>query len=104
MLIAGDPAAETATTSSNEDDDTLPLIEDILYRALQQRERCSMANAGPGEGAEAISGKGAKTICNRTPTPDNNMDNNMGNTQGELYTMPQNITAQVRLYLLILRR
>jgi hypothetical protein len=60
MLTAGDCAAETATPSSDEDDDSFPPIEEVLCRALQNRylgvegEHCDTANAGRGDGEEAL--------------------------------------------------
>jgi hypothetical protein len=91
MLTAGDSAAETAAPNSDENDDSFPPIEEILYRALQRRglgvvgEDHSTANAGRGEGEEAFSAQRDNAICNGALTP----GNSVGNTQGELYTVPQ---------------
>jgi hypothetical protein len=91
MLTAGDSAAETATPNSDEGDDRFPLIEEVLYQALQKRdlgvvgEHCSTVNAGRGEGEKAFSGQRDNAICNSASTP----GDSVGNTQGELYPVPQ---------------
>lgn len=54
-----------------------------------------MANAGRGEGEVALSSQRDTTICNRTPTP----DNNVGYIRGELYPLPQNTGAQIQFML-----
>lgn len=103
MLTAVNSVAETAITSDDENDDSFPPIEDILYRALQKRdlgavgEHCSMANAGRDEGEEALAGQRNN---NSTATA----GNKMGNTQGELYPVPQNTKAKIHLCLLTLQR
>jgi hypothetical protein len=100
MLTAGNSAAETATPSCDEADDSFPLIEEILYQALRKRglsvgEHCSTANAGRGAGEEALSEQRDNTIYNSVSTP----GNSLGNTQGELYPAPQNTKAQIQFML-----
>jgi hypothetical protein len=88
MLIAGNSIAECTTASSNKDK-SLPLIKDILYRALQKRglsivgEYCNIASADLAEGKEAYSGQRDKAICSSISI----LRNKVGNTQGKLYSV-----------------
>ena len=84
MLTAGNFIVESATASSDEDESS-PLIKDMLCGALRRRdlgavgEHCSMANTDLGEGGEALPSQRDKAVCNSTSTT----GNNVGNTQGE---------------------
>jgi hypothetical protein len=86
MLTAGDSAAETSTPDSDEDDDTSPPVEKLHKRRHGVvGRRCSTANAGRGDGEEALSGRRGIDTCKRALTP----GSSVGSTMGELYSVPE---------------